>query len=891
MVVELGVGRPKVAVPGGADLQAEVDVVERHLQLLGLEPADLQVNLAPDDQARGGHRRQILLQQIAVRLAGRAAGVRLPRVRGDAADAEDDAGVLDAVVGIVELRADTADLGAQRVRYHLVEPVAVDDLEVVVQQADQRGVGLAHAKIVDRGVIEFAGERHHAHAARIRLASARALGRELREVGERLRLVAVIVDDQDLEVRVRGLGEQTLHARLEDVEAVARRDDQRHARRRVGERVVDAPVRALGRRDGRGDADADEMLADDLLRGLRGVALRADEHRGRAGHAAPVVENLRDVPDAVAGGALDDAHREVPVLRALVADAESADIADEQRAVHAEVADVILDEEQVRVPVGLEVLVVAVAVLVDLVLVAVDDVGVRVRLEFEGDAGEGVRAEFVVVVEQRDELAVREGEGGIRRGGDVAVGFAQDEFDARILLLVTLEDLADVRLLRGVVGDAEFPVVVELAADGLDGGDEPLLRRVVRRHQHRDQRTPGEGREFGADFLGALRRKAVVGGDPRGVGVRRRRRGVGRAFDLAGHGEVPGAGFVLRLDAQQVRAVARDVDLDDPAAALGAGVVAEVVEHVEPFEAEFGGYALAVERGADRPQRHAAAVKGPATHVQRRGDVRPVLRVVDVAEQLRGGGGRGGFVEEFAAQRPERRRDLPREGPLHYGDFFVARTHHGFDLGKPVGGDGELGGVRGAELILGLALGDAELRDRLNAGGGFRARSCKGGLGAGKVVFECDDLGVGGEERVFVGGDLQAAGAEQDLGLLAALLMFLGFLRDVVGVGLRHRTGLLEAGGVLARGGEEVLDVFDVLLGQLFAGEDGVAIGGGGADALAGGGFDRLLELADDVGEEVGRGSELAGGGIVEGGGCGVQLTGEGGGEERGVGRGGVLRE
>ena len=47
-----------------------------------------------------------------MRLTRRAARVRLPGVRGDAADAEDDAGVLNLVVGIIELRPHAADLRA-----------------------------------------------------------------------------------------------------------------------------------------------------------------------------------------------------------------------------------------------------------------------------------------------------------------------------------------------------------------------------------------------------------------------------------------------------------------------------------------------------------------------------------------------------------------------------------------------------------------------------------------------------------------------------------------------------------------------------------------------------------------------------------------------------------
>src|SRR5215211_1535712 len=113
-------------------------------------------------------------------------------------------------------------------------------------------------------------------------------------------------------------------------------------------------------------------------------------------------------------------------------------------------ADVVLDEEQIRIPVGFEIVIVAVAVLVDLVLIAVDEIGIWICIELERDAGERMRTNLVVVIEQRDELAVRKRERGIGRGGDVAIGLADDDFDPRILFLVTLENFTDVWLLRGI---------------------------------------------------------------------------------------------------------------------------------------------------------------------------------------------------------------------------------------------------------------------------------------------------------------------------------------------------------------------------------------------------------------------------------------------------------
>ena len=222
--------------------------------------------------------------------------------------------------------------------------------------------------------------------------------------------------------------------------------------------------------------------------------------------------------------------------------------------------DVVLDVEEIGVPVGLEVVVVAVAVFVDFIFVAVDEIGGGMGGDFEGDASEGVGADFVVVVEEGEKFAVSEGEGGIGRRGDVAVGLAQDDFDAGVFFLIRFENFADVRFFRSVVGDAKFPVFVELAADGFDGADEPFLRRVVGRHQHRDERLFRECGDFRADLVGDLGGEAVVGGGPGGVGIGRRRCVVGGTLDLAREERGPRAGLILGFEDERADAAFGDFD-------------------------------------------------------------------------------------------------------------------------------------------------------------------------------------------------------------------------------------------------------------------------------------------------------------------------------------------
>ena len=153
----------------------------------------------------------------------------------------------------------------------------------------------------------------------------------------------------------------------------------------------------------------------------------------------------------------------------------------------------------------------------------------------------------------------------------MAVGFAENDFDTLIEALVFLEDLANVRFLRGVVCDAEFPVSIDLTADGLDGGDEPALIDIVNRHQDGDQRAAGEALEFFPDAVGFLGSERIVGGDPGAVGIRRGWRRLGGALHVTGVDEVPGAGLVLSLKAEAVFAPAGNFNFENPARAFGGG--------------------------------------------------------------------------------------------------------------------------------------------------------------------------------------------------------------------------------------------------------------------------------------------------------------------------------
>ena len=234
VVIEFGERRPEIEVTGGADFQAEVDVVEGDGEVFLVEAADLVENLFADEETGGSDGAVVLDEAGAVEDAFGAAVEIAERVAGDAAEADDDAGVLHGVVRIVEHRADTADLGAQGLRDHLVEPVGVDDFEVVVEEAEDGALGLLGGEIVDRAVIErcVVGDDPDGR-----------FFRDLFEIRQRRRIIGAVVDDEDFVVRIRGLREDAVHAALEELEAVARGDEERNHRGLRGQRVFAASSR------------------------------------------------------------------------------------------------------------------------------------------------------------------------------------------------------------------------------------------------------------------------------------------------------------------------------------------------------------------------------------------------------------------------------------------------------------------------------------------------------------------------------------------------------------------------------------------------------------------------------------------------------------------------
>ena len=159
--------RPHHAQPGGAGAQAEIDVVIGDGEVLLVEAAEPLERIAPDQHAGARHRAERLPRAeppLRPRRIRRHADVPMA---GVAAKPGDDAGVLQGSIGVKQLRADDRRLRIIETGDHLLQPSRRDDLDVVVEQQQQRPVAERRAAIDRAGEVERRGADLDAEALRV----------------------------------------------------------------------------------------------------------------------------------------------------------------------------------------------------------------------------------------------------------------------------------------------------------------------------------------------------------------------------------------------------------------------------------------------------------------------------------------------------------------------------------------------------------------------------------------------------------------------------------------------------------------------------------------------------------------------------------------------------
>ena len=205
-----------------------------------------------------------------------------------AAQPGDDARVLDRVVRVVEHRAADADTGLAALAHHLGEPVAVDDLDVVVQQQQILARSVLAAKIVDAAEIEPALVGHDPGAVV-------AVG-QLFVVGRRGGVGGVVLNDDDLKILIGRLGVDAVQAFFQIVGVIFVGDQNRHE----GLRLRDVPddVAGAGKAPGLHPAlppGGGQVVRHSALGGLLDIRLGRCAAAGGCRVYTPVVEHLRDV--------------------------------------------------------------------------------------------------------------------------------------------------------------------------------------------------------------------------------------------------------------------------------------------------------------------------------------------------------------------------------------------------------------------------------------------------------------------------------------------------------------------------------------------------------------------------------------------------------------------
>ena len=480
MVIELRERRVQVAVPRRLDAQAQIDVVEGDRQRL-VEAADLFEHGSAHAQARGGDGRKRLGEARAAEVPVVPALPAQMRVCREARH-QHQARMLDGVVGVPELGSDGADLGALRVRDQLGEPVRGDDLDVVVEEDQVIPPRLPRGFVVDAREIEREGIFEETDGP---------LVLQGMEICDRALLVAAIVYQNDFVRRVSGLVANAFDTLAHELLAVPGWNDDRNQRARLGQAVTYALDGHLGDGlDGRRDTHPLQMFLDGKPCPPGRVVFLAGTDRSAAGQHSPVIQDARDVADLRGLDTLDEAQRKVVILCTLEPLPEATDLPHDVRAVHPEVGNQVMRQEEVVVPVALEVRHDPQAVEIELVFVGVYERRFRMVVQLLHDPIKRVGRNDVVVVEERNELPGGEPERGIGGGADVPVHIAPRELDARVALSILLEHTTDMRRRRSVVRQAQLPTRVRLRDHRFDHGAKVRLRRVVHGRDETHERLP-----------------------------------------------------------------------------------------------------------------------------------------------------------------------------------------------------------------------------------------------------------------------------------------------------------------------------------------------------------------------------------------------------------------
>ena len=154
--------------------------------------------------------------------------------------------------------------------------------------------------------------------------------------------------------------------------------------------------------------------------------------------------------------------------------------------IDAKVADHVLGEEQFVIEIGLEIRIVSPSVGVDLVLVGVEQPRIGMPIDRFCNPIEGVCRQHVVMVDEGDKIPCGHLERRVRSGSYVSTGITKPQLDSAVFGRVPLKQFADPRCGRGIIGNAQLPMDIDLIQNRTDRLIQNLQWGVADRHHHRD---------------------------------------------------------------------------------------------------------------------------------------------------------------------------------------------------------------------------------------------------------------------------------------------------------------------------------------------------------------------------------------------------------------------
>ena len=128
--------------------KAQVDVVERNGKALFIEATHNSKLFFGDDKASSCHGAYALRKPCALEIAAIFRLLKPMPVGGAATDPRENARMLNRSIGIEQARADGADIRSHRLTDKESEPIGIDELYVIIEEAEQLTFGTRDREIV-----------------------------------------------------------------------------------------------------------------------------------------------------------------------------------------------------------------------------------------------------------------------------------------------------------------------------------------------------------------------------------------------------------------------------------------------------------------------------------------------------------------------------------------------------------------------------------------------------------------------------------------------------------------------------------------------------------------------------------------------------------------------